>query len=190
VPVASAGALLAEFHQVSLLVSPADQRPLALPMHACRPSSAGAIAEQFHAALAELGHASARHCVVHGDCTAANMLVDGARAVGMIDFELAHLGPPESDISFALWVTGRAARLEITLDAERVRAFVQGYHRVRPLTDWAIRAIPLYLVGRGLQMHVRLERAGVHDQVQLTRLRWLHEHRPLLEQWVSDALGR
>lgn len=104
VPVASAGALLAWFHQVSLAVSPADQRPEALPMEACRPVSAGRLADRFQRDLADAGHHFVTRCVLHGDCTVSNMLVDKeAREVtALIDFTLAHLGPPESDISFAL----------------------------------------------------------------------------------------
>jgi Ser/Thr protein kinase RdoA (MazF antagonist) len=40
VPVESAGALLAAFHQASLAISPADQRPGALPLDDCHPVSA------------------------------------------------------------------------------------------------------------------------------------------------------
>src|SRR5262249_33881531 len=83
-----------DVHEVSLAVSPTDQRPGALPMEDCRPASVERIAGTFQ--------------------------------------------------------------------RDRIRAFVAGYHRVRPLTDWAARAIPLYLVGRGLQMFVRMERFGRH----------------------------
>jgi len=56
------------------------------------------------------------------------------------------------------------------------------------LSDWAVRAIPLYLVGRGLQMQVRLEQAGSWDQIQVKRLEWLDEHRSWLEQVVASAV--
>jgi hypothetical protein len=46
---------------------------------------------------------------------------------------------------FALWVNSRIERSDLTLYADRIRMFVAGYHRVRPLSDWAVRAIPLYL---------------------------------------------
>jgi len=106
----------------------------------------------------------------------------------LIDFTLAHLGPPESDISFGLWVNGRTERTALTLDADRIRKFVAGYHRIRPLSGWSVRAIPLYLVGRGLQMQVRLERAGAWDQIQVNRLEWLNTHRSWLEQVVASAV--
>ena len=190
VPLESAGALLARFHQASLAASFSVQRPEALPMEACRPRSHPQIAEEFQRELADLGHHSAIRCVVHGDCTVANTLVDEhAKApVALIDFTRAHLGPPESDISFALWVNGRIERSDLTLDADRIRMFVAGYHRIRPLSVWAQRAIPLYLVGRGLQMQARLERAGSWDQIQASRLEWLHAQRPWLEQMVVSAL--
>ena len=50
------------------------------------------------------------------------------------------------------------------------------------------RAIPLYLVGRGLQMFVRMERFGVRDEIQPARVQWLHEHRAWLEEVVASAI--
>jgi Ser/Thr protein kinase RdoA (MazF antagonist) len=191
VPVESAGALLARFHQVSLAISPTDQRPGALPLDDCHPASAKLIAARFHRDLPDAGHLSAIRCVLHGDCTSANMLVDGdpPTVVGMIDFTLALLGPPETDISFALWVNGRTEQPAVSLDDARVRAFVAGYHAVRPLPARAIKAIPLYLVGRGLQMLVRGERLGGSDQKVVDRLLWLHEHRNQLEEIIASVVG-
>ena len=37
-------------------------------------------------------------------------------------------------------------------------------------------------------MRVRLERQGLDDQVQLNRLRWVHEHRQLLEEAVGAVV--
>jgi len=191
VSLASAGALLARFHQASLVVSPARQRPGALPMEVCRPRSEHALVARFQGELVRSGHAARTRCVLHGDCTTANLLVDdgGREVVAMIDFALAHLGPPESDISFGLWVNGRLEQPAIALDAQRIRHFVAGYHRVRRLEDWAIGAIPRYLVGRGLQMLLRQERAGVVDPIQVRRLHWLDEHRGWLEEVVASALA-
>jgi len=70
-----------------------------------------------------------------------------------------------------------------------VRAFVAGYHRIRPLSEWAARAIPLYLVGRGLRMLTRLERAGRRDEIQSNRLQWLDGNRRRLEDVVAAALA-
>src|SRR5207245_5436801 len=118
VPLESAGALLARFHRTSLAMSPPDQRPGALPMEACWPSSEASLAHRFQRDLADVGHFSVACCVVHGDATPANMLVaDPAPEVsGLIDFVRAHVGPPESDISFGLWVAGRTEQPAIMLD--------------------------------------------------------------------------
>lgn len=187
----SAGALLARFHRAAPAVPLPDQRPGALPMEACWPPSEASRADRFQRDLADIGHFSAARCVVHGDATPANMLVADPipEVSGLIDFVRGHVGPPESDISFALWVAGRAEQPAIMLNADRVRAFVAGYHRVRPLGDWAARAIPLYLVGRGLQMLTRLERAGRSDEIQSNRLHWLDENRRWLEDVVASALA-
>jgi Ser/Thr protein kinase RdoA (MazF antagonist) len=190
VPLSSAGALLARFHRAALAMSPPDQRPGALPMEACWPASEAVLADRFQRDLADAGHFSATRCVVHGDATPANMLVANPlpEVSGLIDSVRAHVGAPESDISFALWVAGRTEQPAIALDADRVRAFVAGYHRVRPLGTWAARAIPLHLVGRGLQMLTRLERLGLRDELQSNRLHWLDANRQRLEEVVASAL--
>lgn len=190
VALVSAGAILARFHVASLAVPPTSQRPGALPMELCRPYSARAIAESFQTELHQSGHAEAEKCVVHGDCTVSNMLIDPHvnQVVGMIDFELAHVAPPESDISFALWVTGRTQQPDVALNALRIRSFIAGYQRERQLTRWAITAIPMYLVGRGLQMLVRAERFSGNTDWPLQRVRWLHTHRTWLEDVVGEAL--
>jgi Ser/Thr protein kinase RdoA (MazF antagonist) len=64
VPLESAGALLARFHEASLAVSSSVQRPGALPMEACRPRSHPRIAEDFLRELADLGHQRVSRCVV------------------------------------------------------------------------------------------------------------------------------
>ena len=122
------------------------------------------------------------------DAERPRLLTDEDTAVGR-DFVRAHVGPPESDISFALWVAGRTEQPAVALDADRIRAFIAGYHRVRPLDDSAARAIPLYLVGRGLQMLTRLERAGRRDEIQSNRLHWLDDNRRWLEDVVASGLA-
>jgi Ser/Thr protein kinase RdoA (MazF antagonist) len=190
VPLETAGGMLASFHLASREVSTPEQRPGALPLEDCYPAAAGALASEFQRDLADLDQASVDWCVLHADCTVANMLVSGEppTTCGLIDFALAQLGPPEADISFALWVTGRTAQPQRHLDFARVRAFVSGYHRVRPLTAWAATAIPVYLVGRGMQLLTRIERAGGRDDVQLERLRWLHAHRAELQDVVGGVV--
>src|SRR5207302_8342289 len=59
VPLESAGALLARFHQASPAASFSVQRPEALPTGACRPRPPPPIAEEFQRELADLGHHSA-----------------------------------------------------------------------------------------------------------------------------------
>jgi Ser/Thr protein kinase RdoA (MazF antagonist) len=118
------------------------------------------IADRFHRDPEDTGYRSAFRCVQYAEATGAKILDDGdpPAVVAMIEFTLALLGPPETDISFALWVTGRSEQPTVSLDDARVRAFVAGYHAVRPLPARAIKAIPLYLACRGLRMLVRGER--------------------------------
>ncbi len=158
IPLASAGALLARFHQLSLAIEVTDQRPGALPLENCRPACAGDLVDEFQCDLMDLDEATMPACVIHGDCTLANMLVEDPMP------------------------------MHVSLDFARLAAFVSGYHRVRPLTDWAVSAIPVYLVGRGLQLLTRLEQAGGRDQLQLDRVIWLREHRAQLADAVSAAI--
>jgi aminoglycoside phosphotransferase (APT) family kinase protein len=62
----------------------------------------------------------ARTAVVHGDFRVGNVLYEGARIVGLLDWEMAHLGDPAEDLAWAyraLWSPERFVPLPEFLDA-------------------------------------------------------------------------
>jgi len=129
--------------------------------------------------------------VIHGDPTTFNMLADGSprRPSGLIDFELADVEAAVADVAFSLWRSGRPAQDVRTLDYDRVRDFVAGYHSIRPLTANERAAIPVCLGGRGLQMLAKRTRPRLADNHPLEQLRWIEAHQAELLEAVEQAVG-
>lgn len=74
---------------------------------------------------------SRQACLVHGDFSPKNMLIDRRGAIVLLDFEVAHWGHPQYDVSFCLghlmlkgWVLGRE-----TEALGMIREFLRGYGR-------------------------------------------------------------
>lgn len=74
---------------------------------------------------------SRQRCLVHGDFSPKNMLIDTQGAIVLLDFEVAHWGHPLYDVSFCLghlmlkgWVLGREAE-----GLELIQEFLRGYDR-------------------------------------------------------------
>ncbi len=78
--------------------------------------------------------------VIHGDLFVDNILFDGDRVSGIIDFYYAHDAPYAMDIAIAL--NAQAVMLGDD-DAARVDAFLRGYESLRPLDDEERLALPV-----------------------------------------------
>ena len=65
-----------------------------------------------------------------------------------------------ADIGFGLWRTGRPYQGASVIDHGRARDFVRGYAGVRAITRDDALAVPVYILGRGLQMLAKRVRAG------------------------------
>jgi Ser/Thr protein kinase RdoA (MazF antagonist) len=127
--------------------------------------------------------------VIHGDATAHNVLARGTRLrpSALIDFNAAHLEDPIADLAYSLWRSGRPSQDATALDARRVRSFVSGYHRVRPLPADAPDMLVVYLWGRGVQRHVRAALRG-KQLGDLRRVDWIRANRDKLKEAVHAAL--
>jgi aminoglycoside phosphotransferase (APT) family kinase protein len=89
--------------------------------------------------LADRQTAPARTVLVHGDFRPGNVLYDGDRIVGLLDWEMAHLGDPAEDLAWAyrkLWSPERFVPLDEFVSAYReaggvdIRVESLRWHRV------------------------------------------------------------
>lgn len=80
--------------------------------------------------------------VIHGDLFVDNILFDGDRVSGIIDFYYAHTAPWVIDIAIAL--NAQAVMLGDE-DDHRIQAFLSGYESVRALQERELQALPVCL---------------------------------------------
>ncbi|HXW43561.1 MAG TPA: phosphotransferase [Streptosporangiaceae bacterium] len=206
-PMAEIGALLARYHAAASTITPAGQRPSALPLAdvpailqsgqlaaAGVPASQAALirtlAAELASDLAGIDQAGSDRLTVHGDFTCHNVLAAGSppTATGVIDFELAHAESALADIGYGLWRSGRPHQHADRLDVTRVRQFVHGYAGVRPITASQAAIIPVYLRGRGLQMIAKRIRAGQPETGMLAQVAWTRAHHAELAAALEASL--
>ena len=82
------------------------------------------------------------HGVIHGDLFVDNILFDGDRVTGIIDFYYAHDAAYAMDIAIAL--NAQAVTLS-EQDKDRIHAFLDGYESLRPLQACEHTALPQLL---------------------------------------------
>jgi len=80
--------------------------------------------------------------VIHGDLFVDNILFDGDKVSGIIDFYYAHTAPWAMDIAITL--NAQAVMLSEQDDA-RMQAFLNGYESLRPLQEREFQALPVLL---------------------------------------------
>jgi Ser/Thr protein kinase RdoA (MazF antagonist) len=97
----------------------------------------------------EIDWAALRHSVIHGDANDHNVLVDGARVVGLLDFgDMVHTATV-CDLAIALAYTMLNENEPLAVAAQ----VIGGYHRCHPLTDAEQRALfPLILSRLGMSV--------------------------------------
>jgi Ser/Thr protein kinase RdoA (MazF antagonist) len=186
------GAFLATYHQAVSRLSPTAQRPGATPMADVAPilleanyPETNQLVSFFADELTALERSP--NGVVHGDPTNMNVMADGEppRPSGLIDFGGAFVDDLLVDLGCGLWQSGRPEFASSTLDPNRVAALMTGYRSVRPIPN--PRAVPVYLLGRGLQVVAKRARLGVRflNPMHLDRLKWIREHFDQLERAAS-----
>lgn len=119
----------------------------ALPDEAARPIAP--IVDRLRAAVSDLPTQ-----LTHGDCNNGNVLVDGGRVSGFLDFDHLPVGPRVRDLSYYLVSRLRTQLSEQRTVAESVTAFrgvltryVAGYDAASPLTPPERQAVvPLMLL--------------------------------------------
>lgn len=82
---------------------------------------------------------------VHGDIIPTNVMVGPDDELTLLDFDFCGVGWRIFDVATYLW----ASRAQQTAETA-TRAFLAGYGDVRPLADWELGALPLFMAVRGL----------------------------------------
>lgn len=108
----------------------------------------------------------------------------------MVDFVLAHVEQPLADIGYAPWLSGRPAEHATCLDPGRVRRYMHGHHSVRPLLADQAALIPVFLIGRGLQMIAKRVRSRQPDIGMLREVRWISANDQALTDVIQRAIRR
>lgn len=126
---------------------------------------------------------------IHGDFTVDNVLVDppSGRCCGVVDFDMAQLGPPVADLAWSVWRSARSHRDDLALSDDRLRQLVGGYREASSRT-FSIRELLDWLVVRGLLWIAILAPAGRSPQIArraLDRAAWIEENRETLAAAVT-----
>ena len=109
------------------------------------------------------GHGALPHLVIHGDYYAGNLLFDGDRIVGVVDYDKARWQPRVVELAEALiyFASPRPGHLKHLvypgfLDWEPFARFLQNYARAAVLNENELPALPDYI--RCIWLSVSLER--------------------------------
>ena len=129
--------------------------------------------------------------VIYGDFTAHHVIVTGSPPLpaGVIDFERAHLDEPAADIGYGLWRSGRPRQDASHLDLARLSLFIRGYATMARIPQQTVRALPVYLHGRGVQMIAKRIRAGRAETGMLAQIQWLTANAVAVGDALATAVG-
>jgi homoserine kinase type II len=147
--------------------------------------------------LARLGYGDLPSTVIHGDFRHDNLLFSGAELTGLLDFDSVRTDSPAVDLAISIFMDCTLPPDHNALDPQRVGAFVDGYARVRALTDTEVEMLPALLRAAMLMLVAhRLAEwvSGISDRpvksIERTvthRLPALDEVTPALLQAVAGA---
>lgn len=153
--------------------------------------ASGAAAELMHRLRAHvmktsLPEETCGRILIHNDFRAQNLLFDGNRVSGVLDWDEACLAPRMFDVAYAL-IFFQAIVADGPLNEAQMIAFLDGYRAVYPLdaNDWY--SLPAWLglaLVKGLTLWGRI---CYVDQVNAQADMWIAHYLPLLEQ--VDDLG-
>lgn len=127
----------------------------------------------IYEALTRYGKDQGTFSMIHADLHLDNLVVNGEHLT-VIDFDDAGFGWHQYDMAVALYHShpGGLADSDTAVDLTHLdRAFVDSYRRTRPITDDAMRLIPMFHLIRGMVI-----------------IGWKH-HRPEV-QWPSGTFDR
>jgi homoserine kinase type II len=115
--------------------------------------------EISHLAARFAAHGTLRQLVTHGDYYGGNLLFDGDRIVGVVDYDKAQWQPQIAEVAEALIYfaspgSGHMKHIVYPgfLEWEPLSCFLESYYQSRPLEESEICALPDYVEGVWLSM--------------------------------------
>jgi homoserine kinase type II len=195
--VAVAGAALARVHRA------ADSCPQAMPPAApgfrARFGAALAhvpasdadlrrIVRDVRARIGALAYDALPPAIVHGDFKRPNLLFDGDRLAGIVDFDHACREARAVDVALAVSHLARGADKHVVIDPALAETFAAAYEDVAPLAADERAALPVLVLAETCRAAAdrrrRLAEAPPDGRAKARaklakhaeRLRWLHEH--------------
>jgi len=180
-------------------VHPAVPDPLAmleeLPLHREERAQLVVILQELLALIPGL-YGSLPQQIVHRDFDGSNVLIEGARVTGVLDFEFAHPDLRAVDFAYALY--GFTVGTWGTEEGEElIGACAAGYRDRVQLTPAEIEALPdlirLYRMVSLIHREGRRRLGQAREEAVLTRVdmllrldTWLREHRGELVRWLMS----
>jgi homoserine kinase type II len=167
---AMAGRTLAELHRAgadfaAILPNPLGPEGWRRIVERCKGAAKGETARMLHAIdvetefLAANWPAGLRRGAIHADFFPDNVLFEGAKVAGVIDYYFACTDTLAYDLAIALSAWGFGA--DGAPDREAMNALRRGYEAVRPLEEEEARALPLLCRGAA----VRFTISRLHDRL-------------------------
>jgi homoserine kinase type II len=117
--------------------------------------------EISHLAVRFAAHETLRQLVTHGDYYGGNLIFDGDRIVGVVDYDKARWQPQIAEVAEALiyFASPRSSHMRHIvypgfLDWEPLSRFLESYSQSRPLEETEIDALPDYVEAVWLSMSI------------------------------------
>ena len=144
------------------------------------------LAQRVSRALGERPPAASTVALRHGDYQTNNVLFEGGRITGVVDWELAGLGDPLLDVAWfgmftdpACWAEDQQARMRVVVDPDAIaRRYAEVTGSDLATLDWH-RALSRYAFATITGFNLKLHRSG--KRVDPTWEQYAGSQRPLLE---------